>query len=268
MTTRFGILGRAVAVTLTAGVALSVAGCGDTGNSGPGYASKDTVAQEDPADAPIAQKAIISTIFQSAVKAGSAHTTMTMRGQVALRAQGDVTYGDKASAMQMTMTMPQMGSRKLVMRYVEERLYLQIPGLTQPGKFVAIDPNDPSSPLSKGFAGLSEQMNPLSTLKSSQASLISADRVGKTSIDGVAVDHYKVVMSTAEMAKKLRQQVPRAGRLPKSISYDMWLDRRHLVRKMSFEVLGTSAEMLMTKWGKPVSVRSPAAGDIMRMPRA
>jgi hypothetical protein len=52
---RFGIFGRAVAVSLTAGVAMSLAGCGKEGHTGPGYASKDNVVEDDAGDGPIAK---------------------------------------------------------------------------------------------------------------------------------------------------------------------------------------------------------------------
>ncbi len=48
----------------------------------------------------------------------------------------------------------------------------------------------------------------------------------------------------------------------------MWLDAKNLVRRMTFEVVGTAAEIEMSDWGKPVTVRKPAASDIVKPPKA
>jgi lipoprotein LprG len=266
VTKRIGILGRAIAVTLTAGVALSLAGCGDTGNSGPGYASKDDVVKADAA--PLGRGKIMSAAYDAAMKAGSAHMAMTMKGQISTRAQGDVTYTGDKSAMKMMMSMPQLGSGKIEMRYVDEMLYLAIPRATPPGKFVAIDPTDQSSPLAKSFAGLTDQMDPLRSVKTMESAVTQAPRVGQATLDGVSVDHYRVTVDTTKFMKELGAQAPPAAQMPKSLTYDMWLDEKNLIRKMTFAVAKTSVEMRLSKWGEDVKVKRPAAGDILKDPQA
>ncbi len=262
MTKRHGTLGRALAVTLTAGVLFGLAGCGDQGASGPGYASKDNVVEPGSNDAPLSRDEIISVSYQAAMDAGSAHMAMTMKGAAAMTAEGDMTYAAGASDMQMTMAMPAMGKGKIEMRYVDQLIYLQLPGMTPPGKFIAIDPKDPSSPMGKSFSGLTDQMDPLSSVKSMEAAVTKADRVGESKLDGVRVDHYRVEVDTTKMMKDLKQPNP-AG-MPKSLTYDMWLDEDNLLRKMSFDVSGAAVEMLLSEWGKPVDVERPSLGDIVK----
>lgn len=191
---------------------------------------------------------------------------MTMQGQGAMKAQGDMSYAGGRSTMQMTMSMPAMGAGKMEMRYVGNVLYMQIPGMTQSGKFVAIDPSDQTSPLAKSFAGLSEQMDPLSSVKSMQSAVKSVDLVGQGKVNGTAVDHYKVVVDTAKVLQAKKQAVPTG--MPNTLTYDMWLDRAHLIRKMTFGISGTSFEMLLSKWGKSVKVQPPTPADIVTMPGA
>ena len=210
MTTRWGILGRALAVTLTAGVTLGVAGCGNEGHSG----SASSSAVKTSSSSVLSKSEIIPESYRAAVEAGSAHLTMTTTGQAAMKAQGDVSYAGGSSRMQMTLTLPQMGSgKRMEMRYVGKVLYLQIPFVTQPGKFVALDPSDRRSLLAKSFAGWGARLDPLSIMKAMQGAVKSADRVGGGSIGGTAVDHYKVVMDPAKVLEAKGRQVPvgRAG---------------------------------------------------------
>ena len=262
MAHRFGSAGRAVALTLTVGVAVSLAGCGNSQFSGPGYAGNNTTRQS----APLTRAQLMTVSYQAAMKAGSAHMSMTMSGQAAIKAQGDVAYTRGGSAMQMTMSMPQLGSGKFAMRYVGQIMYLQIPRLTPPGKFLAIDPRDQSSPLARSFAGLTDQMDPLASVRTMGSAVISADRVGQGSLDGVSVDHYRVAVDAMKVMTKLNRTAPQG--MPKTITYDLWLDNQHLIRKMTFAVAGTSVEIVLSKWGHAVKVRRPAAGDVLQTPRA
>jgi lipoprotein LprG len=264
MTKRIGMLGRAMAVTLTAAVMFGAGGCGDQGGSGPGYASKDNVVEPGDSDAPLTQDEIISVSYQAAMEAGSAHMSMTMKGAASMTAEGDMTYEAGASDMRMTTVMPHLGKGKFEIRVVDKVVYIQLPGMTAPGKFVAIDPKDQGSPLAKGFAGLTEQMDPLASVKSMEAAVTKVDRVGVTKVDGAQVDHYRVAVDTAQMMKDLKQ--PNTPGMPESLTYDMWLDDDNLMRKMAFDVSGAQVEMLLTDWGQPVHVERPAAGDIVKAP--
>jgi lipoprotein LprG len=196
------------------------------------------VVQVDPGDAPLGRAEIISASYKAAMK--------------------------------MTMSMPQMGAGRIAMRYVDQMIYMQMPGITPPGKFVAIDPKDQNSPLTKSFAGYTDQLDPMSSVRSMESAVTGADRVAQGSLHGVSVDHYRVVVDTEKMLKKLgkrAQQAQQAG-MPKTLTYDMWLDDQFLIRKMSFDFGGTSVQMLLSKWGEPIAVQRPAAGDIVSAPGA
>jgi lipoprotein LprG len=266
MTKRFGMLSRGLALALTAGVVLSLAGCGNEGNTGPGYASKDNVVEAEDANAPLTRDQFMPATYQASVKAGSAHMTMRMTGPAAMSAQGDVSYVAGGSEMQMTVSMPQMRNRKMEMRFVDQMVYMQIPGLTPAGKFVAIDPKDQSSPLGKSFAGLSDQMDPMSSVKAMTGAVTSLERVGQGSIKGTSMDHYRVSVDAAKVLKKTGQPVPAS--MPTSITYDMWLDEDNLMRRMTFALSGTSFDSEFSKWGEPVKIARPAASELVKQPTA
>lgn len=252
------------------GVAFGLAGCGDEAPSGAGYASKDNTVKAG--DAALSRDNLISTTYDAAVKAGSAHLAVTMGGQTSMLLTGDATFGGDA-AMQLTVTMPQLGKGNIGVRYADNLLYVSIPGVTPAAKFVKIGPNDQSSPLAKGFAGIAEQANPLRSIKTLESALTSVDRVVVGELDGVSVDHYRVTVDADKLLKNLRQdgyaEIPKSlTETHKSVTYDMWLDDEFLLRKMTLDVPGTKVESLLSKWGQDVKVQRPATRDIMKAPAA
>ncbi|MET0837306.1 MAG: LppX_LprAFG lipoprotein, partial [Marmoricola sp.] len=264
MTSRSRIVARSLALALAVGVSFGLAGCGNE-NTGKGLASADG------ADITYAREAlpkddIMRATYEAAMKAKSAHMTMTMSGKAKLSAKGDIVYGARQPAMSMTMSMPQMAKGRLEMRLVGGVIYMQLPGLTPPGKFVAIDPKDKASMLAKSFAGTADQMDPLKSLRTAEKAVQSADRVGKQTLGGVEVDHYKVVVDTAALVKGLDPAAAKQAQIPETVTYDMWLDAENLLRRMSFAMSGVEFEAEMSRWGKPVTVQSPAPGDIVTMP--
>jgi hypothetical protein len=265
---RTSLLGRTAIAALTLGVTLGVAGCGNQ-NTGPGYASSTSNSGGVTYAGKALTKAdIMRVTYAAAQKAGTAHMAMTITGKAAVKASGDVAYEKAAPAMRMTMSMAQLGNRKIEMRYVGKVLYMQIPGLTQPGKFVAIDPADKNSPLAKSFAGTADQMDPLKAIKAMESAVRSSERVGKQTLDGVTVEHYKLTVDTAALVKGLSAGQLAQAKVPKTITYDLWLDEQHLLRRTSFEMMGTHFEATMSKWGKPVKIEAPDRAQVMAMPGA
>lgn len=265
MTLRLGAVGRSLVIALACAVTLGLSACGNQ-HTGPGYASGSSGVEY--AAEPLAKDEIMRAMAVAAKKAGSAHVAMTMLGAASLTAKGDVAYGGGKPAMAMTMSMPGMGRGRIEMRSVGGLFYVQIPGMTPPGKFFAFDPDDKSSPLARGFAGTTEQLNPMSSLRAVASSVRSADRVGKQSMHGVEVEHYKVSVDTAGIVKQIGARAARESGMPPELTYDLWLDAKHQLHRMTFELSGLSFEGNMSRWGKPIKVKRPAAEAIATMPQA
>ncbi len=266
MTKCMRVPGRAVALTVALGACASLAGCGDR----PGFASTavGTVQYDGPA---LGKGEIVGAMMEAARSAGSAHVTTTMSGDVELSVRGAFSYGRHGVQSSSTMKMPD--GRKVLARYVAGRLFVQVPGLVPPGKFAAIDPRDTSSPLARSLASTSEQMDPLAALESMGSrgrsgaggpAVSAVRRVGKGVLDGETVEHYQITVDTAVM----RAQLSRAQRavLPDSLSYDMWLDDRDLVRRISVVIADVTMDTRFSRWGEPVTVRRPAARDLAALP--
>jgi hypothetical protein len=248
MTLRLGTAGRPLVIALACAVTLGLAGCGNQ-HTGAGYANGGSGVAY--AAEPLAKDEIMRAMTVAARKAGSAHVAMTMSGAASLTAKGDVSYGKGKPAMAMTMSMPGMARGRIDMRSVGGLFYVQIPGVTPPGKFIAFDPDDKNSPLARSFAGTTEQMNPMSNITAVSSSVRSADRVGKQTMHGVEVEHYKVTVDTTRIVKQLGARAARQAGMPAKLIYDLWLDAKHQLHRMTFELSGLSFEANMSRWGSP-----------------
>ena len=131
---------------------------------------------------------------------------------------------------------------------------MTIPTLTPAGKFLRIDPQDKSNPLTKSFGSLSDSMDPLASIAAMKTAVRDVKYVGSEKVDGVDTDRYKVTVDTAAMTKAMKQKSV-AG-MPKTLTYDMWLDSDDLLRRMQFELSGQKVDMTMSKWGEPVSIQA------------
>ncbi len=55
--------------------------------------------------------------------------------------------------------------------------------------------------------------------------------------------------------------------MPETLTYDMWLDDKDLLRRMQFDLSGVKMDMLMSRWGEPVEVQAPPADAIVESPQ-
>jgi hypothetical protein len=56
------------------------------------------------------------------------------------------------------------------------------------------------------------------------------------------------------------------GPKPKLVSYQVWLDRDNLMRRLRLHKSGTSMTMQMSRWGEKVTVTAPPAADLIIPP--
>jgi hypothetical protein len=261
----------ATAAVLVAATA-PLSACGDSAGSGSdatasgsasSTASSSTSSTGTASDTggPLSKAQFVQAITEGQIKAGSAHVAMAMTGTLAMTAQGDVSYEKATPEMRMTMSMQQLGGRTIEMRLVGGIVYMHIPQLVPAGKFVKIDPQDTSNPLSKGFGSITQQMDPLASAKAMRSSVRTVRYVGPEKIQGQSADHYTVGVDTAAMTKASGSTA--APGMPRTLSYDMWLDSKDLLRRMRFGLSGMKMTMTMSRWGEPVAVQAPPARTLV-----
>ncbi len=201
---------------------------------------------------------------------GSAHIEMKSDGAAGkMDAEGDVSYGGDSPSMQMTMKMPALSSSggDIEMRLLDGVMYMSMPPMTPAGKFMKIDTNDPNGPLG-GMDGLSDQMDPRASLDAFKKGLEKLEYVGEEEVDGETMGHYVLTVDTEAALEANGGMAGSTQGVPKTITYDLWLDGDNLMRKMAFDLMDTKMTMTMSDWGKPVDVKAPPASAIVTQPGA
>jgi LppX_LprAFG lipoprotein len=243
---RFGVLAASAALALTAG-------CGGSGGA----------AADNGADLTKANFSSEVVKAQSAAKTAHVQATIEAQGQK-MAMTGDMQMATKNVAFDLSMTGAALGGEARFI-LVDKVVYLKVPGLSQSDKFVKIDIGDKSNPIAKMFDQMLGQLDPSKTFRAFDAITKLQDR-GTQEIDGVETTHYTVEVDTqkALQAQGLAGQVP-TGQVPKTLTYDVWVDGDHLVRRLRMDIQGSAVDMSFSQWGEPVDIQAPPAGQIASM---
>ncbi len=180
---------------------------------------------------------------------------MTAGGSTVLTMDGIQTAKPAAMSMEMTGAAFQGKTAKMVL--VKNVAYVSIPGMTPAGKFLKIE-NAETGELGELLAG----GDPTKIFKSFDSSMAGVKFVRTETIGGQKLDRYAVTVNTAKALAAQGKQVP-AG-VPKTLTYSLWMDKSHLVRRLSFDLGGVSMLMTMSDYNKPVSITAPPASKIVR----
>ena len=261
---------RRVAAALILPAVLVTAACGKQAEPTPGTtstaAAPDTPAatatSSDAASTsaqPYQDKAaLIAGLKAGAASATTAHVTMDMKaaGQ-SITMEGDTKMDAANPAMQVTMDMgPQM---KLEMLLVGDQAYIKgLPGIPD-GKWGVVDS---SSEVGKQLESSLAQADPTQMYDQFEKGVTDVKPLGEESVDGDPAHKYELTLDTTAIA----QSSPDAAKLPDTITYTAWIDDANHLRKVTFDVLGSQATMTMSKYGEPVDITAPAAGDTVKAP--
>jgi LppX_LprAFG lipoprotein len=127
------------------------------------------------------------------------------------------------------------------------------------GKYVKIDKDTP------GMGSIVDQMSglsPSSSIAAMSGALQKVEYVGTDTVDGDKVSKYHVTADTTSIAKTLGN-TGSLGDLPKTISYDLYVDGDNLMRRIDMTVSDQHITMIVSNWGKPVDIVAPPASQIM-----
>lgn len=212
--------------------------------------------------------------FVDTMKAGiKASTTaqMTMQmdmGGQGINADGEVDYTTTPPQMAMTMESPAAAGESIEMRMVDGVMYMNMGQMTN-DKFVSFDLSDPAN-LPPGMDQLTGTMDPLAAFDSFEDGVQSVVFVGDEDVDGEQLGHYEVKLDTSKVEQF--KELPTQAELPKTVSYDLWLDDENRTRKMTMEMAMAGApvemEVEFTNWDEPVDIAAPPASEIVEQPQA
>jgi len=106
-------------------------------------------------------------------------------------------------------------------------------------------------------------LSPSSSVAAMRGSLKKVEYAGTDTVQGTKVDKYRVTADTSAMAKTLGGSTAAMGDLPKTVTYDLYVDSDHLMRRIDMKIADQSITMLVGKWGEPVDIKAPPASQIM-----
>jgi hypothetical protein len=159
-------------------------------------------------------------------------------------------------AISMTMTGEAFQGKTAKIVVIKNTGYVSIPGMTPAGKYLKF-----TSGLNDQLAELIDGGDPTKIFKSFNSSMVSVKFVRTETVGGQKLDRYAVSVNTAKALAAQGKKVP-AG-MPKTLTYSMWMDKSHLVRRLSFDLAGVSMVMNMTDYNKPVHITAPPASKIV-----
>jgi hypothetical protein len=195
---------------------------------------------------------LVATMVAAMREKKTAHMTMELGSSVG--ADADLRYSGSGTDMKMSMD---MGPTKAVVILVDGVMYMQ---QSAGGKYLKIDKSDPA------MGNLLDQMSaigPESSISAMKGAVENVEYVGKKSVDGDQTDLYHVTVDTQAVAKSLGGLASSAGNLPKSVTYDLYVDQEHLMRKVVMTVAKQTITMTVNKWGEPVDIKAPPASEVM-----
>ena len=227
-------------------------------------AEAETSVGEDPEAQPGGYDAeeLLAAMKAAVEEHQSTHMVMDISGGggQTMTGEGDVSYEGDTTSMQMVMEAAQLG--RIEMRLVDNVMYMAMPPMTQPGKFLEFDLDDPANPM--GDLGGITQGDPLQTFEAFDKGLEKVEYVGREDVDGEEMDHY--VLTVDGKAAAQAQGNRAGGQQPETLTYDLWLDDHDLMRRVQYTMADGGVTITMSDWGKPVTVKAPAPGAIMQMP--
>jgi hypothetical protein len=264
---------RKAAIAAAAPLALgSLAACGNNDSSATAADPQATAASsgttQQAASSPKAGSAVSGADFLALMKAAagkltSARVTMSIDGsgqQVTMKGAMDLT-GDKPS-MQMTMDMASSGLDEIEMRLVDGVMYMNMGQLTQ-GKFVKFDLGDPNSPLASLGSTLDnlkpdQMLGQLNAKQFRHVTYVGTDAVGR---------HYRATLVTGKSSVLDGLPSSVTANLPKTMSYDAWLDQEGRYAKFEVVVPKTSRmTATYSDYGTDVNVTAPDPSEVTDMP--
>jgi hypothetical protein len=218
---------------------------------------------DDPGEGSWDEETLVPAMVAAVEDQETAHFTMAVTGEGAtMDAEGDLAFKGKRSEMAMVMDAAAFGGGTMEVRVVDRVAYLSMPPMTPKGKFVAIRPGDPDSPL----AGMADQMqvDPRDSMKAFRSGLREVSFLGVESVAGEELERYSITVNF-RAAAKAHGMGPLAG-APRTVDYDMWLDEEALMRRMELDMSGVRMKMELSGWGEPVTIEAPARNDIVEAP--
>lgn len=194
--------------------------------------------------------------------AGSVTQTMstTVEGMT-VDIVADSTFTKTSQDIRALTDMGALGSVDVLV--VDGIIYVGLGEMTD-NKYVEVDPDDPSNPLSASFAGMTDQLDPKASVANLEGAVTTVERTGDSQeLDGTTAWHHRVVVDTSRLDQSMLGAAGDVGaQLPAEIVYDYWIDDADLIHLVTASVQGTDIEIAYTGWGEDKGIVAPTADQL------
>ncbi len=163
----------------------------------------------------------------------------------------------KPAAMAITATGRELDGKTARIVMVKNTLYLSVPGVSPAGKFVKLAAGETNE-----LRSLVETNDPTKTFEALGSALRGVTHSGSQRFNGEKLQVYEVTVDVAKLLKAQGKKV--AAGAPRTATYTLWMDSAHRVRELSFEFAQVTVSMSLSDFNKPVSIKAPPAGKIVR----
>jgi hypothetical protein len=90
--------------------------------------------------------------------------------------------------------------------------------------------------------------------------------LGTDTVGGRRLEHFRIVLDTGA-ASKLVKNLPSTASLPKTMTYDVWLDGKNRLARFTMLMKKVSrVTATYTDYGADVHISAPPASQVMQMP--
>lgn len=247
----------------------SLAACGSSSSHSGTAADPHASTPTQSSSAPASGQSVDAGQFLGTLKSAAKNITtakfqmnMDISGQT-VTANGALDMTGSTPAMQLSMDLTGTGT-PTDMRLIGRVMYMTVPGTA--GKYVKIDLKDPKGPMA-GYGDTLGSLDPQSMIdQMSPAAFRKVTYVGTESVGGQQLKRYHIVLDTAAATSMLKG-MPTTASLPKTMSYDMWLDDQNRMARFEMrmqKVMDVTATY--SDFGSDVSITAPAPSDVESLP--
>jgi hypothetical protein len=149
------------------------------------------------------------------------------------------------------------------LRLLRGRVYAHVAGVFPRGRFLPFALNGTRKEIGDLCSCMFGHVEPTTTLQTMTQSLTKVDYLGREERSGLTLEHYRLEANTVMIPGAVDASHPPTTRV-----YQVWLDSKHLMRRMSYSTIDMTVDVTYSNWGEPVHVQPPAANQILRVPGA
>lgn len=166
----------------------------------------------------------------------------------------------KPFGMKMDMSTPD-GLMKMVV--VKTGMYMSTPDLPA-GKYVKLSAGKDADAQLAALAEMADSADPAKTFESWNKAGLKVKFVKSETLGARKVDRYQVTMDTKAALGAKAKDIPAEVKLPKTVTYTVWMGTDNLPYKLSFNLMGMDMQMTITGYNTVPAITAPPASAIVK----